>query len=436
MSGMSAEPYWELTFDADGDADAGERDALIRGAVSEGLTDLVVFAHGWNNDRPMATGLYSRFYAPFPGLVARAPGVRMGYAGVIWPSMRFPGEAVPDFPSAAPEAPPAPPALDAATREALVRILPCERAVMDRLAELAAEQSDDPARLEEFVSLVRGLGPAQPQGRAAAEAAEGPDEGDASYLLTGDTRQVCESFAAALDRMGALPPAFLGGALKRLWGGALEVLRQMSYYTMKRRAGVVGEKGLGPALALLAESATGLRVHLAGHSFGARLVSFALRGLPDGGTALSSVTLLQGAFSHYAFSSRLPFDTGRGGALDGLHRRIRGPLVACHSRHDSALSTLYPLASMTSREDDEILGLDDGRWGAVGHDGIRAVDPCARIALDQALRGGLPTEGCVSVDVSSVVARGGPPSGAHSDICHEELARVILHAGRVLPAGQ
>ncbi|PSJ26762.1 serine-threonine protein kinase [Streptosporangium nondiastaticum] len=431
MSGMSAEPYWELTFDADGDADTGERDALIRGAVSEGLTDLVVFAHGWNNDRPMATALYSRFYAPFPGLVARAPGVRLGYAGVIWPSMRFPGEAVPDFPSAVPEAPPAPPVLDAATREALIRILPCERAVLDRLAELAAEQPEDPARLEEFVSLVRGLAPAPPQGLAAADAGED----DASYLLTGDALRVCESFAGALDRMGALPPAFLGGGLKRLWGGALEVLRQMSYYTMKRRAGIVGEKGLGPALALLAESATGLRVHLAGHSFGARLVSFALRGLPDGGTALGSVTLLQGAFSHYAFSSSLPFDTGRGGALDGLYRRIRGPLVACHSSHDSALGTLYPLASMVSREDDELLGLGDGRWGAVGHDGIRAVDPCARIALDEALRGALPAEGCVSVDASSVVARGGPPSGAHSDICHEELARVILHAGRVLPAG-
>ncbi|CAM5586929.1 serine-threonine protein kinase [Streptomyces abikoensis] len=430
MAGMSAEPYWELTFDADGDADTGERDALIRGAVREGLTDLVVFAHGWNNDRPMATALYSRFFAPFPGLLAGAPGVRAGYAGVIWPSMRFPGEAVPDFPSAAPEAPPAPPVLDAATRETLVRILPCERAVMDRLAELAAEQPGDPARLAEFVSLVRGLAPAGPQGLAAADAGED----DVPHLLTGDAQEVCEGFADALERMGALPPAFLGGGLKRLWGGALEVLRQMSYYTMKARAGTVGEKGLGPALALLGASATGLRVHLAGHSFGARLVSFALRGLPDDAALLGSVTLLQGAFSHYAFAARLPFGTGRGGGLAGLQRRIRGPLVACHSRHDSALGTLYPLASMASREDDRILGLGDGRWGAVGHDGIQAVDPCARLTLERALHDALPDQGCVSVDASSVVARGGPPSGAHSDICHEELARVILRAGRILPA--
>ncbi|WP_190024295.1 serine-threonine protein kinase [Streptomyces hiroshimensis] len=432
---MSVDPYWELTFDADGDVDAGERDALIRGATDAGLTDLVVFAHGWNNDRPTATRLYSRFFEPFPGLLAGAPGARVGYAGVIWPSMRFPGEPIPDFPSAtaagAPDDVPAPPALDAATREALVRTLPCEQAVMDRLAQLAAGQPDDPARLEEFVSLVRGLAPAPVQGAAAVP--HEPEDGDAEpYLLTGDAQEVCEAFASALGHMGALPPAFLGGGLKRLWGGALEVLRQMSYYTMKKRAGTVGEKGLGPALALLSASAPALRVHLAGHSFGARLVSFALRGLPDDSGCLAGVTLLQGAFSHYAFSSRLPFDTGQGGALDGLHRRVRGPLVSCYSSHDSALGVLYPLASLVSRQDDGLLGSDDPRWGAIGHDGIQAVDPCARLGLDEVLRGALPGEGCVSVDASSVVARGGPPSGAHSDICHEELARVILLAGRLL----
>jgi hypothetical protein len=37
----------------------------------------------------------------------------------------------------------------------------------------------------------------------------------------------------------------------------------------------------------------------------------------------------------------------------------------------------------------------------------------------------------VSVDAASVVRRGGPPAGAHSDIGHPELARVILAAGRI-----
>jgi hypothetical protein len=37
----------------------------------------------------------------------------------------------------------------------------------------------------------------------------------------------------------------------------------------------------------------------------------------------------------------------------------------------------------------------------------------------------------VNVDAAAVVRRGGPPAGAHSDILHEELARLVLAAGRI-----
>ena len=65
-----------------------------------------------------------------------------------------------------------------------------------------------------------------------------------------------------------------------LWNGAEEVLRSMSYYEMKNRAGVIGQKGLGPMLGKLAAADRGIRVHLMGHSFGARLVAYSLSGLP------------------------------------------------------------------------------------------------------------------------------------------------------------
>ncbi|MYV68886.1 serine-threonine protein kinase, partial [Streptomyces sp. SID2131] len=74
-------------------------------------------------------------------------------------------------------------------------------------------------------------------------------------------------------------------------------------------------------------------------------VAHALRGLPAGARPVASVTLLQGAFSHYAFAARLPHAPEQSGALRDLQHRIRGPLVVCHSRHDTALGTLYPLAS-------------------------------------------------------------------------------------------
>jgi pimeloyl-ACP methyl ester carboxylesterase len=177
-------------------------------------------------------------------------------------------------------------------------------------------------------------------------------------------------------------------------------------------------------------------VHLVGHSFGGRLVSFALRGLPEGVRSVKSVTLLQGAFSHYTFAARLPHDTRAGGVLQGQQNRVDGPLVCCFSRHDSALGTLYPLASRMAGDARGVAAFDLGRtlgakWGAMGHDGVQAVPGTSSVSLADALLGRLPVKGCVNVDAAPVVRRGGPPAGAHSDICHRELARLVLAAGRI-----
>lgn len=268
--------------------------------------------------------------------------------------------------------------------------------------------------------------------RAPARPAAAPTS---PAVFARDVLEVCRALADALAASGAAaaPGAAefgLGDGLRALWGGAKELLRQATYYEMKKRAGVVGEHGLGPVLTDLAGRRPALRVHLIGHSFGARVVSFALRAVPDGDRHVKSLTLLQGAFSHYAFSDRLPHDARRGGALRGLQRRVDGPVVACHSAHDSALGLFYPLASRMAGDSAGLLGFDE-RWGAVGHDGVQAVPGAPRVSLEAALRDGLPEAGCVSVDAGSVVRRGGPPSGAHSDICHEELARIVVGAGRM-----
>src|SRR5258707_15105536 len=75
---MAGVPFWQLTFDPDGDQDAGERDRFLAEVRAGGITDLVVFAHGWNNDRGIATRLYERF---FGGLPRQPPAARRGRAG-------------------------------------------------------------------------------------------------------------------------------------------------------------------------------------------------------------------------------------------------------------------------------------------------------------------------------------------------------------------
>ncbi|MFD6110445.1 serine-threonine protein kinase [Streptomyces yangpuensis] len=436
--GIGVAPYAELTFDSEGDVDRASQGAVARMEA----TDVLVFAHGWNSDRSTATRLYDRFFAPFPALVG--PGVRLGYVGVVWPSMRFSDEPIPDFEAAGALAEPGHGcALDPLTRQALGEFWPGRGAELDRLAELLAERPESAAAFIEFGALVRELA-----GVDAVHAAVAPA---VPAIFTDDVLEVCRALTLALARAGAEAGAgaaaaagagadagaaaegaglTAGGGLRGVWGGAKELLRQAAYYKMKKRAGVVGERGLGPVLAELAADRPAVRFHLIGHSFGARVVSFSLCAVPDGARYVRSVTLLQGAFSHYAFADRLPHDKGRGGALRGLHRKVDGPVVACHSPHDSALRVFYPLASRMAGDSAGLLGFDE-RWGAIGHDGVRAVPGAPRLSLDTVLREGVPAAGCVSVDAGSVVRRGGAPSGAHSDICHEELARVVVSAGRM-----
>ncbi|MFI6036503.1 serine-threonine protein kinase [Streptomyces sp. NPDC051315] len=433
---MSVTPYWEVTFDADGDVDGAQRDRLLAGVARRGVRDLVLFAHGWNNDRSGATRLYSRFFAPVPGLV---PAARIGYVGIVWPSMRFSDEPVPDLPRSVAAGPARRPALDEDTRHALLETFPGRATVVEQIARMLEQRPSEEAELEEFRRLVRLLVDVVPPGPQALFAADTVAEGvpqDDPRMFSGSAAEVCEEFAGALARLED-PRQVAGVGLPNPWDGAHELLRQATYYAMKRRAGTVGERGLGPLVGRLAGAVPRVRVHLVGHSFGGRLVSFALRGLPEGVRAVKSVTLLQAAFSHYAFAARLPHDPRAGGVLQGQQNRVDGPLVCCHSRHDSALGTMYPLASRMAgdaRGLTEAFGVGrllGAKWGALGYDGVQAVPGTRACTLAEALARPLPTSGCVNVDAAAVVRRGGAPSGAHSDIVHPELARVVLAAGRV-----
>jgi hypothetical protein len=223
--------------------------------------------------------------------------------------------------------------------------------------------------------------------------------------------------------------ASLGSIGRRIWGGAKEALRQLTYWQMKRRAGTVGQKGLGPLIADLSRQAPGVRVHLIGHSFGCRLVSFSLLGLSDTvPSPVHSLTMLEGAFSHWAFAKTLPMDPNRSGALSGGQTKVEGPIVSCFSSFDTAVGILYPLASMASGEDAAALEGAQLRWGAMGHDGAQGVG-AANLVIQEGLTAyEVPKAGFVNVDAASVVKTGSLPSGAHSDIFHPELAGVLLAA--------
>ena len=270
--------------------------------------------------------------------------------------------------------------------------------------------------------------PRQASGQASGRAAAA----GGSYIGRGRCRGSVGHHALADTSQPAA--GGIGDINARLWNGAKEALRQFTYWQMKQRAGTVGQHGLGPFIGDLANQAPNLHVHLIGHSFGARLVSFSLVGLPDlKPSPVRSLTLLEGAFSHFAFASTLPQDPARSGALNGMMARVAGPLLACYSSHDKAVGLFYPVASMTANDD--AAGLTDDlmfRWGGLGHDGAQAVS--ATTVTLQAT--GTPYDFAASqftnIDTSAVVCHGGPPSGAHSDIVHPELGWAMLTAAGLI----
>ncbi|GAA4983730.1 hypothetical protein GCM10025734_06130 [Kitasatospora paranensis] len=211
-----------------------------------------------------------------------------------------------------------------------------------------------------------------------------------------------------------------------LWHGAREALRTASYYEMKNRAGVIGRDGLGPLLGRCAGN--GRRVHLMGHSFGARLVAFALPGLPDGiGSPVASVLLVQGAFSHFGFAAPMPVDIDRNGFLAPYFDRVAGPLQSTFSLADRAVGWWYPAASMLNNEDDQAASDLTYRWGGMGHDGFQqgGVDQFDLRPAGEPY----PLQGRHFYRLCGdevIKADQSPFAGAHGDIKHPEVVWAAL----------
>lgn len=422
-------PHWQVSFDKHGRPHGDQ--TFLNEVTKADLTDLLVFSHGWNNDPPRARRLYQNFFEKVHE-VQRAQGSgdsRLGTVGVFWPAMRWPDESLPRGREAAASfGAPEP------TEEDLFQQLKetfgsqDERRALDAMADLLERQPQSQESLAEFQSLLKALVHTQDE-----------TDADEAFVLTESPERLFESLAglAPIRREGGAVGLGIGGPWQTLWHGAKQALRVTSYWQMKARAGVVGEQGLGPLIKSVHASAAGIRIHLVGHSFGARLVSFSLRGLPTSfvGTAspVKSLFLIQAAFSHFAFSESLPHDRGRRGALSGCGDRVHGPIVVTHSRHDTAVGRLYPWASRLHQEDQAVLA-DTGasRWGAMGSTGARAVGARSGPILPVGTTTyRFATGSFFNLDCNDLIRVGKPPSGAHNDIIHSELAWALLCAAGI-----
>ncbi|GAA2313642.1 hypothetical protein OKJ48_08115 [Streptomyces kunmingensis] len=478
-----------LCFGSRAQFEPGHLEEVCEAVRGSGVRDLYVVVHGAHNDA--ATG--AAVDGAFRDLLTEAWGDDArdkGMLGVHWPSLCFRDEGVPGLTEPTGDAQDGDPrpSLSRATIEDLCRQLPDSVAPLKRIAELLDERPERQLAFDDFGSALRSLAELPLQDPAAEFTAD--TEGEVlpqadPLMLFEDTRTMCSEFAGALrdvrhaleagegkparhendvdksdvsdggslqetrtagprparplsKRVGRTGTVVAGGPLgeearatdlAELWKGAHELFRQVVRHVLRRRAGLIGQEGLGPCLPVLAEGAE-IRLHLVGHGLGARLAGFALRGLETGGAepvTLSSLTLLQGEMSHFAFADILPQQVSGHGALWNRQRLVQGPLLCTFSHLDSHLGVLYPLSAQMMGDSAE-LATTARKWGALGFDGVQGVDGPPPVALSGVTEEDPWELPYLNVDASEVVRSDDVPMGGHHHVFHPEIGRLLRWA--------
>lgn len=354
--------------------------ALLDGL--DGLTDLLVFAHGWNNDMADARNLYTHLENSIEAVAPSVPGIagrQLGVVRVYWPSKKFAdADLIPGGGAAS-----ATGANDAALIRALeelkhdpmrlggTEIDAARAANVDRAIALVGELDASFEAQREFVLRIRAvLNPDEAH----------PDDGSSEFFTREPdvlfdrfrepipvALEAGEGGVASVSDGGA---AFLGDLLEGAQAAARRIANFATYYQMKTRAGTVGQHGLAPLLVRVRDRRPDLPLHLVGHSFGGRLVTAAGAGLPAN-TEKVTMTLLQAAFSHNGLGQQ--FDQQHDGAFRTVldDRRISGPILITHTKNDLAVGIAYPLASRIAMDQAAALGDANDPYGGMGRNGAQ-----------------------------------------------------------------
>lgn len=444
----TGEPTWDLQFDEKGNLTSLAQGDFLAQVAGEGVADLFLFSHGWETSVTSAEELYA---AMFPLIRTAAQGVprlgKIGFGGIFWPSMWFPPTPATVPAQGGPaQGGPAQEGLSAGTAAvtgaAIAASLapgfadPGQRSTITRLGQLidggqAMTEAGAPdevkqRQITQISQLIGSLTPPPPAG------GQYEDCGELALLQTQDPVNDYQKAAAVFGDVPAGDSTEgIGDWFSTALNGAKDALRVFSYYTMKARAGTIGQNGLGPLLSAMRAQSPGIRAHLIGHSFGARLVSYALAGIDaPAASPVASLTLLQGAFSHWSFSGAADNPFGSPGGLCGRGDRVHGPLAATFSVYDWAVGVWYPKASFLAGENLEAEAVDP--WGGMGADAFQPAGEAATVTMPA--RGGLAygfTPGTFyRVNANAVIddTAGEPFAGAHSDIRKLPVAQVAVAA--------
>jgi pimeloyl-ACP methyl ester carboxylesterase len=224
-------------------------------------------------------------------------------------------------------------------------------------------------------------------------------------------------------------------------GGVLAPLRVLTFWQMKRRALIFGENGAAQLLTELQAAAPAARFHLMGHSFGCIVASAAIAGRvgsAPGRRPVSTLVLVQGAMSLWSFCSSIPARPERSGYFRPVvaERLVQGPVVTTTSVCDRAVGVFYPLGARARHQ----VGYVPDQLPVYGGVGTFGIQGAGLQITDETLGpAGDPydfrAELVYNLDSDDVIAKGGGASGAHSDICHPEVAHAVWQAVTAVQPG-
>lgn len=387
MNSIKNIPYFEALFDKNG--------ALTNSVtLPNGITDVFVMSHGWRNDANEATQLYTDFFNNFfdPQVVSsgRLAGRNCAIIGVFWPSKNFDaliaaqGAGTPQNAAAIGDA-----VSDPESQKKLIAQLealkasgifdePAQRQALTEAQALVPDLDTKATARAAFIQRLRSLmdpGSADKEDASDIFLRMNPDDifkrlnipphaVDASIPKTGKALALAPGAAViATGHAAGLLDIFKGAA-----AAASNAASYLSYFMMKQRAGAVGANGVAPLIDKLAPAVE--RIHLIGHSFGGRVVAAAA--LASTNEKIQSVSFLQAAFSHNGFSPAT--------LMNGFFRaviekqRVKGPIIATHTKNDTAVGIAYPLASRMSGTVAAALGDEHDKYGGLGRNGAQQMN--------------------------------------------------------------
>jgi hypothetical protein len=430
--------YDLICFDSSGDERRDDptgfmSDLTLRtlAADESGITDVFVLSHGWKGDVPGAKAQYDTWVETMTGCqadFARAKQVRPGFkphvVGIHWPSLPWGDESMGDATAfdvtgagaSGPADPVAALVDDYATR---IADTPAARDALRRIAQSGMENVEPDSLSPEVVAAYRQLNIEANLGIGGAGAGPG---GDRSGFNPEEVYQSLREDAPSFGLFGL--------------GGIFGILRTLSFWQMKDRARWFGENVGATMLARMMQAAPrNLRFHLMGHSFGCIVMSATLAGPRGRGRVarpVESLALIQGALSIWSYCDDIPATPGQPGYFYKVlaDKRVRGPVLSTQSVFDNATGKWYPLGAGVARQVSFAAPGEMPKFGAVGSHGIRGPGTnAADISI-------LPATGdyrfepgkVYNLECSEVIKNATGRGGAHSDICHTELAHAVWQA--------